>query len=414
MKVAIFTLGCKTNQYESELIRESFERIGDSFVDFKSVADVYIINSCVVTGKAEAETRKAINDATRSNPNAKVILTGCFICVHDDFSKKNVLLYSGDKSNIVDFFYSGNSSSVDINTELINKFSEHTRAVVKIEEGCNNFCTYCIVPYTRGHKILSKEVSNVVEEVKGLVQGGYREVILTGTEIGKYGEDSVPNLSLLIRQLKKIEGLKRLRISSIHPKHVTDELIEEIEPPIVPHLHVSLQSGDNEVLKKMNRGYTREDYLQIVQKLRTIDPNFSISTDIIVGFPGETEDAFFNSIEIVRFVHFSKVHIFRFSKRPFTPAFFINETVSEALKKTRAERLKEVVKFEQKDFKERFVGNTVEVLVEEKTGEYFTGFTPYYLKVQFKGNASPGSFANILVEKADSEFLFGKTLTPLL
>jgi threonylcarbamoyladenosine tRNA methylthiotransferase MtaB len=409
MKVAIFTLGCKTNQYESELIRESFEIRTDKVVDSKDKADLYIINSCVVTNKAEAETRKAVSDALRDNPEAKVILTGCFIGVHSDFDRKNVILYSGDKKGIANFFYSNDLPSVDINSEQIEKFTEHTRAVVKIEEGCNNFCSYCIVPFTRGYAIKSKSEQNIVDEIKLLVGRGYKEIVLTGIEIGKYGEDLGTDLSELLKKLKKIEELKRLRISSIHPKYISDELINEIDYPIVPHLHISLQSGDNSILKKMNRGYTREDYLNIVKRFRSADANFSISTDIIVGFPDESQDAFFNSIDIVRQVQFSKVHIFRFSKRPFTPAFYMKETAPESLKKARAMRLKDVVDIEQKAYKELFLGKIVNVLVEELNDGYLTGFTPYYLKVKFKGDFKSGDFADVLVERVDSEFMYGKS-----
>ncbi|MGB9694849.1 MAG: tRNA (N(6)-L-threonylcarbamoyladenosine(37)-C(2))-methylthiotransferase MtaB [Caldisericaceae bacterium] len=407
MKIAIATLGCKTNQYESELIKESFEERRCEFVDYKESADLYIVNSCVVTGKAEAETRKLVSDALRNNPEAKVILTGCFVPLHGDFNKKNVLLYSGERRNIANFFYERINTEPAIDDEKIKEFSEHTRAVVKIEEGCNNFCTYCVVPFTRGYYIRSKGIDRVVEEVSSLVSAGYKEIVLTGTEIGKYGEDKGTNIATLLSNLKKIEGLKRLRISSIHPKHVTDELIGEISYPIVPHLHISLQSGDNEVLKRMNRGYTIEHYLDIVKKLRNVDKNFSISTDLIVGFPGETEDAFLNTMSVVSFVQLSKVHIFRFSRRPFTPAFYMEETVSEQLKKLRSSHLKELANSVQKSYKERFIGKAVEVLVEDTDGGLLSGFTPYYLRVKFNGKSHQREFAQVRIERVDEDFMYG-------
>lgn len=406
MKVSVYTLGCKTNQYESELIKETFQTRGNTIVDFKDNADIYIINSCVVTIKAEAETRKIINDALSRNPQAKIVITGCFASLHDDFKKKNVIIYNGRKNKLFEYVTGVSSTDDGIDSESIFAFSEHTRAVLKIEEGCNNFCSYCIVPLVKGNYIHSKSIGSVVKEAKSLIENGFKEIVLTGTEIGKYGEDINVKLSTLICELKKINGLERLRISSIHPKHVTDDLIDEVEFPVVPHLHISLQSGDNGVLKLMNRGYTREDYLKIVEKLRKKDANFSISTDIIVGFPGETEEAFFNSIYLVREVQFSKVHIFRFSKRPYTPAYFVKETSSEEQKKVRSERLKVFVEEEQKAFKERFIGKIVEVLVEEKN-EFFEGFTPYYLRVKFKGNTEINRIEKVKIENVDSNYMYG-------
>ncbi len=412
MNVAIFTLGCKTNQYESELIKESFESKGHTIVQFKEKADIYVINSCVVTQKAEAETRKAVHFASRKNPNAKIILTGCFVNLHKEFNAKNLFLYSGEKSKIANFLETKEIYPIAINTETIKSFSERSRATIKIEEGCNNFCTYCIVPLVRGNKINSKSIEIVVKEAANLVKNGFKEIVLTGTEIGKYGEDIKTNLASLLKELKKIQGLERIRISSIYPTAVTDELIEQIENPVVPHLHMSLQSGDNDVLKHMKRDYTIEQYMSIVEKLRKKDPNFSISTDIIVGFPGESEEAFLNSLKTVKEVEFSKVHIFRFSKRPFTPAYFMKETVSEAAKKIRAQRMREMSMHVQKEYKERFTGKTVNVLVEEKIDEFYTGFTPYYIKVKFKSDREikQGEIVNIIAEKADSDFIYGRLL----
>jgi threonylcarbamoyladenosine tRNA methylthiotransferase MtaB len=408
MKVAIATLGCKTNQYESELIRESFLNKNNLIVEFRAFADLYVINSCVVTNKAEAETRKLISEAIKNNPEAQIVLTGCFASLHPDFKRNNVTIYTGKKNKIAELYSNEIIEQEDIDTEKIATFANHARAIVKIEEGCNNFCSYCIVPFVKGKEIKSKNQEIIIEEIKQLVQKGYKEIVLTGTEIGKYGEDKKTNLAELLKQLKQINGLERLRISSIHPKHVTAQLIEEIEPPVVPHLHISLQSGDNNILKRMNRDYTREDFLNIVEKLRKKDKNFSISTDLIVGFPGETEDAFSNSIKIIREVQFSKVHIFRFSKRPYTPAFFMKETVPENLKKIRAERIKETAEIERIEFKKRFLKQPVKVLVENFANGYYEGFTPYYLKTKFTGNnINTTDLADVFIEKVDAEYLYG-------
>ncbi len=410
MRVAIFTLGCKTNQYESELIRESFENNADEIVSFKENADIYVVNSCVVTQKAEAETRKAIHSAQRRNPDAKIVLTGCFANLHKEFTGKNTILYTGERRKIADFVYKNKYSPVAINSEIIYKFSAHTRAMIKIEEGCDNFCTYCIVPLVRGNKIRSKGIEITLKESEELASNGFKEIVLTGTEIGKYGEDIGTNLGKLLKKLKTVHGIERIRISSIYPTAVTDKLIEQIEPPVVPHLHMSLQSGDDTVLSRMKRSYTREEYIKIVEKLRKKDPNFSISTDIIVGFPGESEDSFINSLEMVQRVQFSKVHIFRYSKRPFTPAYFMDKTVPEIVKKTRADRMKEMVLYVQKEYKKRFLNKVVKVLVEEKTDGYYYGFTPYYLRTKFPAKTSlkQGEIVNILAEKLDSGFLYGE------
>ncbi|BAL80673.1 tRNA (N(6)-L-threonylcarbamoyladenosine(37)-C(2))-methylthiotransferase MtaB [Caldisericum exile] len=412
MTFAIFTLGCKTNQYESELMRESLLNAGYSEVNFKDIADIYIVNSCVVTEKAERETRKALNEALRRNPKAMVILTGCYVKLHNEDRILRVYFYRGSKSKISDFIKTGVEEHTK-EDERIESFLERSRAFVKIEEGCNNFCTYCIVPFVRGYEIRSKKKELVIDEVKRLVDKGFKEIVLTGTEIGKYGVDLGITLVDLIKELKKIDGLKRLRISSIHPKHVSDELIYEFKEPyaLQPHLHISLQSGDNEVLKRMNRGYTREEYLEIVEKLRSIDPNFSISTDIIVGFPFETEHAFFNSLSIIREVTFSKVHVFRYSKRPFTPAFYFKESVPEITKTVRSERTREFANIIAKEFKEHFVGDIVEVLVEEEANGVLVGFTPYYLKVEFRGKAPINSFANVRIMRVEPEVMYGELVS---
>ena len=410
MNVAIFTLGCKTNQYESELIRESFEKEGNKIIPFKEKADIYIINSCVVTQKAEAETRKAVRFAERKNPNAKIVLTGCFVNLHKIFKEGNVSIYNGEKGKIVDFLKNNKTYPVSINSETINKFSAHTRATIKIEEGCDNFCTYCIVPFVRGNKIRSKKIDIVMKETETLVKNGFKEIVLTGTEIGKYGKDIGVNLAKLLQKMKEIQGVERIRISSIYPTAVTDELIDQIESPVVPHLHMSLQSGDNEVLKRMKRNYTIEEYIKIVEKLRQKDPDFSVSTDIIVGFPGESEEAFLNSMNVIRKVQFSKVHIFRYSKRPFTPAYFMTETVSEGTKKIRAERMRELVLSVQKEYKERFIGRQVRVLIEKEINGFYTGFTPYYIKVQFPASKKikSGEIVKVNVREADANFIYGE------
>ncbi|MCD6107020.1 MAG: tRNA (N(6)-L-threonylcarbamoyladenosine(37)-C(2))-methylthiotransferase MtaB [Caldisericaceae bacterium] len=411
MRVAIYTLGCKTNQYETELIRESFESHGDIVVSFHNNADLYIINSCVVTSKAEAETRKAVHRAKRTNSNAKIIITSCFAKLHPDFKENNIFLYTGERRKIADFYYNNTYSPVSLQEESIKKFSGHTRATIKIEEGCNNFCAYCIVPFVRGSKIKSKTRETISKEVQELSKAGYKEIVLSGTEIGKYGEDIRTSLASLLKTLKTIKRIERIRISSIHPTAITDDLIRELSPLVTPHLHISLQSGNNEVLKKMNRNYTTEEYLSIVERLRKKDPNFSITTDIIVGFPGETDNAFLNSVSIVGKAHFSKVHIFRYSKRPFTPAYFMKETVSESLKKTRAERLLYAVNIERVAFKNRFLNKTVKVLVEEKDGVYYIGFTPYYLKTKFTGsNIKLGEIIPVTVKEIDANYLYGRSI----
>lgn len=411
MKFAIYTLGCKTNQYESEVMRESFLKEGFSEVDFKDISDVYVINSCVVTEKAERETRKAVNDALRKNPSAKVVLTGCYTKLHDEFKDRRVIIYNGHRNALGSFLRDG-KENIDSSPEKIESFLERTRAFVKIEEGCNNFCTYCIVPFVRGFEITSKAKDLVVSEVKSLVESGFKEVVLTGTEIGKYGVDIATNLPELINELKRIDGLERLRISSIHPKYVTDALINEFEDPyaLEPHLHISLQSGDNEILKRMNRGYTREEYLGIVQKLRKINPNFAVSTDMIVGFPFETEDAFLNSLSIIREADFSKVHVFRYSKRPFTPAFYFEESVPESVKSVRSERMREFASAIALEYKKRFLNHTVEVLVEENVLGVSYGFTPNYLRVSFKGEMPINSIAKVKITSVHADIMEGELI----
>jgi len=409
MRFAIFTLGCKTNQYESELMRESFLKEQFTEVAFKDVADVYVINSCVVTEKAERETRKAIYEAQRKNPKAQVILTGCYTKLYSLNKLGKVIFYRGSRSGIGAFVKTGIEKGED---KRIESFFGRVRAFVKVEEGCDNFCTYCIVPVVRGHSIKSKPKEAVLDEVKELVDKGFKEIVLTGTEIGKYGQDIGTDIAGLVSELKGIEGLMRLRISSIHPKYVDDSLIEEFLEPkaLVPHLHISLQSGDNTVLKKMNRGYTVESYLEIVEKLRKIDLLFSISTDVIVGFPQETEEAFFNTLSIIKKVEFSRVHVFRYSRRPFTPAYYFKESVSEITKTVRSKRLREFADAIANEYKERFIGAIVPVLVEEKVDSILYGWTPHYVKVFFKGNVPVNTLVKVRVTSVEGGMLKGELI----
>jgi threonylcarbamoyladenosine tRNA methylthiotransferase MtaB len=435
----IRTLGCKANQYDSQLLREDLLRRG--FVECRGEgdADVCIVNTCTVTAQSDAKSRQAIRALKRENPASRVVVTGCYAHTNPgalrempdvdevfDNPSKAIL---GDRVcaglNVAGAFAGAPCSRITF-------FSGHTRAFVKIQDGCDKKCSYCIVRVARGRS-RSRPIRDILGEVEGLVSNGYREVVLTGIHIGSLGVDAGgrrSQLPLLIENLGKIEGLIRIRLSSLEPKELTDELIEAIRTSagMCRHLHIPLQSGSDAVLHAMNRDYTRESYLRTVRTLRDALPGISISTDVMVGFPGETEEDFQQTREVVSQAEFSKVHVFRFSSRPGTPAAGFPDQVSPSLIRERLARLSEDAKAAALTSRRAFQGRVVEVLAERKfrlDGKrrlptllqdgraVYEGFSSNYLRTVFGSDEQNiehlrNQLQRIRVEGFDERYLYGR------
>lgn len=399
-KVASYALGCKVNQYESEAIAELFEEKGYEIVDVEDFADIYIINTCSVTNFGDKKSRQLIRKVKRQNPNAIVVAIGCYAqTAKDDVMKiegVNLVLGTKGKSDVVRLVeeYTLENGVVSIVDDIsrerffeplqVQKLKNRTRAYLKIQDGCSQFCTYCIIPYARG-PIRSRQRDDVINEVKNLAKNGFKEVVLAGIHVASYGKD-LKNIDLLgiIKDVHNIEGIDRIRFSSIEPNIITKDFMEGLVqlPKVCHHFHLSLQSGCDKTLKAMNRKYNTEKYRQAVNTLRNYMPDVAITTDIIVGFPGESEEDFKQSYEFAQEMKFSKIHVFPYSPKKGTPAAQMKEQISNEIKSERVKILMSLSDKMSKDFIEGFIGKDVEVLFERKCedGQY-EGHTSNYIKV---------------------------------
>ena len=396
--VGIFTLGCKVNTYESEYLINILKEKGYIIKSFDDTCDVYIINTCTVTNNSDVKSRKVIRQAIKRNPDACVIAMGCFIEANKDLEIPGLDILIGNKDKvkvpelIEEWFKNKEYRNLVYNQELtefedmyIKSFPGRTRAFVKIQDGCENFCAYCIIPYVRG-KCRSKEESKVIEEVKDLVNNGYKEIVLTGIHTGSFGVDLDTSFADLLNKLVTIKGLERLRISSIEATELNEDVLNVIRNSkvIVDHLHIPIQAGSDEILKLMNRKYDLNLFINKIKEIRSIRPNISITTDIIVGFPGEDEILFNKSIETCRKIEFAKLHVFPFSERKGTKAETLDNKVSPEDKKKRTKKLLEVSKELEIKYMNKFINNEVEVLIEEYKDGYSYGHTGNYLYVKIK------------------------------
>jgi len=397
--VGIYTLGCKVNTYESEYIMSLLKDNGYIIKDFDDICDIYIINTCTVTNNSDSKSRKIIRQAIKKNPNACIVAMGCFIAANPEYSENgiDILIGNKDKSKILElldkYFKDKEIIKVqykdrikDFEDMYIKDFPGRTRAFVKIQDGCDNFCTYCIIPYVRG-KCRSKEESKVIEEVKGLVENGYKEVVLTGIHTGSYGVDLDTSFADLLNKLVNIEGLERLRISSIECTELNEDVLDVLRNSkvLVDHLHIPIQAGSDEILKKMNRKYNLEEFIKKIDEIRSIRKDIAISTDVIVGFPGETEDLFNKTIETCRKIKFSKLHVFPYSERRGTASSKMTGKLDGKTKKDRARKLIEVSEELEEDYMKKYLNKEVEVLIEEYVDGYSLGHTGNYLYVKIKG-----------------------------
>lgn len=421
MKVGIHTLGCKVNTYESEYITNELKKHGYEISSFDDICDIYIINTCTVTNTSDIKSRKIIRQARRRNTDACIIAMGCYIQANKDLEmdEVDILLGNKDKSKIVSYieeFFKNRKTISNINEDLgttfedmyIDNFSSRTRAFVKIQDGCGNFCSYCIIPYVRG-KCRSKDFNTIIKEVESLVKNGFYEIVLTGIHTGNYGVDIHTNLCALLKELVKIEGLKRIRISSIEITELNDEILEVIKnnDVIVNHLHIPVQAASDKVLKIMNRKYSLDFFKDKIKYIKQIKKDVSITTDIIVGHPGEDDETFFNSLEDIKEIGFSKLHVFPYSKRDGTKASEM-EQVDDKIKKERTKTLLELSRKLELEYMSQFLNKEVEVLIEVNKEGYSIGHTTNYLQVKINKIVSHNTFVKVKIIKIEYPFCIGE------
>lgn len=422
MKVAIQSLGCKVNLYESEYITDQFQKAGYEIVPFQEIADVYIINTCSVTNTSDVKSRKVIHQAIRRNPDACIVAIGCFIEANHDYHEDGVdiLLGNANKSKVLEYverYWQTKQNANYFVTPIPEKFDDmtmstflgRTRAFIKIQDGCENFCSYCIIPYVRG-KCRSKNFQTVLEEIQNYVQHGYKEVVLTGIHTGNYGVDLGTDFAALLREIVKINGLVRLRISSIEITELTDEVLQIIRDNdvIVDHLHIPLQAGSNKILRLMNRKYDLAYFKQKMEQIREIRPDISLTTDIIVGFPFETEEDFQDTLSFVREVQFSKVHVFPYSRRSGTVAADMAEQVPGDVKKDRVRRLLALSKELETEYMKKFIGKTLPVLMEVNRTDYSLGHTSNYLLVKVPGEYQSEDLVDVIITDVSYPYCLGE------
>ena len=422
MKFYIYNLGCKVNSYESNIMMEDLERCG--FVKgTETDSDIYIINTCTVTNTSDNKSMKTIRKVLRLYPDKIVVACGCMTQVNSLYLKNlNVSIIIGNhgKSKITEYinkYLKDKKQIIDITDFKDNKFEDmclnnfdKTRAFVKIEDGCENFCSYCIIPYARG-KVRSKDPKLVIEEVKNLISEGHKEVVLTGIHTGHYGSDINYKFSNLLKDLVKIKGLERLRISSIEITEITDDVLDVLKENsnLVSHMHIPLQSGSNEILKLMNRKYDKEYFIEKINKIRSIRPDISITTDVIVGFPSETEELFNETIETINKIKFSKIHVFPFSLRKGTKAEEIPNHVDDVTKKKRVKELVELSYSLENSYMNKFINKNVLLLPEIYKDGYLIGHTDNYLKVKASGNKDLlNKIIEVEILENDYPYLLGK------
>lgn len=405
-KVALHNLGCKVNAYEIEAMQQLLEEAGYEIVPFEPGADIYVINTCTVTNIADRKSRQMLHKAKKMNPEAIVVATGCYVQTGGEKLEKDeaidLVLGNNQKINIVEALaeYAENkpghgSHVIKINQtkeyeELsIDHTAEHVRAYIKVQDGCNQFCTYCIIPYARG-RVRSRNIESVLKEVRALAEKGYKEVVLTGIHLSSYGvdfpEEKKETLLSLIRAVHEIEGIQRIRLGSLEPGIVTREFAEGIAalPKVCPHFHLSLQSGCDETLERMNRRYRSGEYRERCELLREVYENPALTTDVIVGFPQESEEEFQKSYDFVDGIHFYETHIFKYSRRQGTKAAAMDGQLTEAEKARRSEKMIEMHHRHAKDYERSMLGKELEVLIEEeytKDGQiWYLGHSREYIK----------------------------------
>lgn len=426
MKAAFHTLGCKVNQYESQAMAQSLEKQGFVITDTSDDADVYIINSCTVTAESDRKTRQAVRKFKKLHPESIVVLTGCMPQAFPEYGEKldEADIVIGNKSNkmlgeyIMQYINgSGRIFAVDLHKtgdsftgDTISSFRERTRASVKIEDGCNRFCSYCIIPYARG-RVRSKPLDELKAEIAALEKNGFSEIVLVGINLSAYGMGTNKNIVDAVRLAASFDGIKRVRLGSLEPDHITDEIIEGLSkiPEFCPQFHISLQSGCDSTLKRMNRHYDSDEYFKLCQKLRNSFTDTALTTDVMVGFPGETVEDFDASLKFVERVGFEKVHVFPYSIRPGTPAAKMPDQIEKSEKERRAAIMSTAADKIRRDFLKSQIGKTLDVLVEEYHDGFVQGYTANYTPVKIRCECdSIHGIIKTEITAVDGDFCIGK------
>ena len=428
-KVAICTLGCKVNTYESEAVRQQFEEYGYVSVDFSEFADVYIINTCTVTHLGDRKSRQMIRRTKQINPDGILVVMGCYSQVAPDEVAKikevDIIVGTAQKAHIYEAVaeFTENKTKQKLVTDIskttdfeeleVTSYEGRTRAILKIQDGCNNFCSYCIIPYARG-RIRSRGIESCVREAKRLVSHGFCEIVLVGIHIASFGRDTGEKLIDLLQQLNELDGIQRIRMGSLEPTLFDDEFTEQISKlsKICRHFHLSLQSGCDETLKRMNRKYTTKEYMESVKRIRNAFPDAAITTDIMVGFPGETEEEFEKTMEFVGKVSFAEAHIFKYSIRKGTVAEKMENQIDAHIKEERSKRLIALTDNTHNEYLEGFTGKTVSVLFErERKGEkgVYEGKTDNYVTVLAQSDTDiGGKILNVKIQRIKSSVAYGE------
>lgn len=416
MKIFIETLGCKVNTYESEVIKEEFLRNGYELADNLSDANVIVVNTCSVTNQSDAKSRKVIRNARKNNKNAILVVCGCSSQNHQDELKDlgaDILIGNKDKSKIFDYVNNYDNKQIInyynmINTDFekmsLDNYSERTRAFVKIQDGCNNYCSYCIIPYLRG-TIRNKDLNDAINEINTLVNNGFKEIVLTGIHTGSY-----PELVKLIQEISKNDKLERIRISSIEATEINDEFLKELKNnnKICNHMHIPVQAACDNTLKKMNRKYDMNKFKKIINKIREVRPDINITTDLIVGFPTETKEDFLESYNNAKEIKFGKIHVFPYSKRDGTVAAKMKSIVTDTEKKERTHKMITLSNKLENEYYNKFIDKTLSVLVEEVFDKYCTGHTDNYIKVIINKKLEHNKFYNVKIIKVDNCNVYGE------
>jgi len=425
-KVAFYTLGCKVNQYETNAMIEQFINSDYEIVDFEEIADIYVINTCTVTNMSDRKSRQIIRRVKQIKPNSILVVTGCYAQVAakelEKIEEIDLIIGNTEKKDIVEIIenYTEKINLTDINNQKefvdfgTTTYTEKTRAVIKVQDGCNNFCSYCIIPYAKG-RVRSRKLENVIEEIKCIVKKGIQEVVITGIHVASYGldfEDKNIRLIDLLEEINKIEGLKRIRLGSLEPNIITDEFIERLKKvdKICDHFHLSLQSGCDDTLKRMNRKYTTKDFEKVVIRLRSAFPNVALTTDIIVGFPGETEEEFSTTYKFLEKIKFYQMHVFKYSQRKGTRAAIMPKQIDGKIKEERSRKLLKLSNKNEKEFLDKYVGKDIEVLFEQPEGEYIKGHTSNYIVVKVKEKKLDNRILKVEINSRENLELIGKTM----
>ena len=404
-KVAFVTLGCKVNQYESNAMAQKFIDKNYKICDIEDSPDIIIVNTCTVTNIADRKSRQLLRKVKEENPNSVVVACGCYVQVAkdkiDEIEEIDISIGNSEKKDIVqiveNYIYQKEkiNNIFDINKEKdfsemgAVTYTEKTRATIKIQDGCNNFCTYCLIPYARG-RVRSRKKENIIKEVEEVAQKGIQEIVITGIHIASYGLDFSENYKMidLLEDLNKVEGIKRIRLGSLEPSLITEEFTQRLSKleKICNHFHLSLQSGCDETLKRMNRKYTTKEFTEVAKRLRSYFKDANLTTDIIVGFPGETNEEFTKTYEFLKEIKFYKMHVFKYSPREGTPASKMPNQVDGKTKEERSQKLIELSDKNQEEYNKKYFSEPQEVLFEEQKDGIWTGYTTNYVKVSYKSN----------------------------